>query len=80
MYDPKDVLTPGGVRDWEHNLRTLEAALFEVTNAADDLHTPENILEACWTLQAAAEERFPREGEPVRGVLYTGDGEKDEDA
>ena len=71
MYNPEDVLTKHGLREYQFDLHSLERALFRIANDADDLHIPEDIMDAVYKLQAACEEG---------GILWTGDGETDEDA
>jgi len=69
MYDPKDILSEGGIRKLEGHLFNMEEALFFLLNHADDLHIGAQDNSQIETLHNM---------EALIPILRTGDGEKDE--
>ena len=72
MYNPKDVFTESGLKEYQMQLYLLEHALSFILNQADDLHLGcnegDNSLDTLYAMQRLIESR----------LLETGDGEIDE--
>lgn len=73
MYNPKDILTEDGYEDYRMHLRNIENGLFFLENNIDDLHIGSkdgNQIDSLYQIIALWND--------IKGVLKTGDGEKDE--
>jgi len=69
MFDPKDIMTEVGMREWDVHLFNMEKALFYLTEHADDLHI------GCHDDRQIA---LLYELQDMLDVYRKGDGEKEE--
>lgn len=74
MYNPKDILTEAGYREFQAHIFNMQNALFFVLNHADDLHIgalDSEQLDVLHKMSVMVEGNNP--------VMLTGDGETMED-